>query len=72
MFEAANHIMNLRANILNQKYFLFMSGEPNGLFISRNIIIQRLEYLIKNENDLFAYNLDKNYFILNFFAQVEN
>ena len=40
--------------------------------ISKTIIFQRLEYLINNENDLFAYNLDKKYFILNFFAQVEN
>jgi len=40
--------------------------------ISQISIFQRLEYLINNENDLFAYNLDKNYFILNFFAQVEN
>jgi len=40
--------------------------------ISKTAIFQKLEYLIKNENDLFAYNLDKNYFILNFFAQVEN
>ncbi|SVD35266.1 uncharacterized protein METZ01_LOCUS388120, partial [marine metagenome] len=40
--------------------------------ISKTAIFQKLEYLIKNENDLFAYNLDKNYFILNFFAQEEN
>ena len=40
--------------------------------ISKTIIFQRLEYLINNENDLFAYNLDKKYFILNFFANVEN
>ena len=26
-----------RCNSMNQKYFLFMSGEPNGLFISKNI-----------------------------------
>ena len=38
--------------------------------IPKTIIFQRLEYLINNENDLFAYNLDKKYFILNFFAQV--
>ena len=40
--------------------------------ISKTAIFQKLEYLIKNENDLFAYNLDKQFFILNFFAQVEN
>ena len=40
--------------------------------ISKTAIFQRLEYLIKNENDLFTYNLDKNYFILNFYAQSEN
>jgi len=39
--------------------------------ISKNVIFKRLEYLINNENDLFAYNLDRKYFILNFFAQVE-
>jgi len=40
--------------------------------ISMSTIFQKLEYLINNENDLFVYNLDKKYFILNFFAQVEN
>jgi len=40
--------------------------------ISKISIFQKLEFLIKNENDLFAYNLDKNYFILNFFAQDKN
>jgi len=40
--------------------------------ISQISIFQRLDYLINNENDLFAYNLDKNYFILNFFAKFEN
>ena len=39
--------------------------------ISKTLIFQRLEYLINNENDLFAYNLDKKYFILNFFAHVD-
>ena len=39
--------------------------------ISKTVIFQRLEYLINNENDLFAYNLDKKYFILNFFTHVD-
>ena len=39
--------------------------------ISNTTILNRLEYLIKNENDLFAYNLDKNFFIMNFFLEIE-
>jgi len=31
-------------------------------------IFDKYEYLIKNENDLFDYNLDRNNFILNFFS----
>ena len=38
--------------------------------VSKSTIIKRLEYLIKNENDLFNYNLDKKFFILNFYAKV--
>ena len=34
--------------------------------ISNKNIIARLEFLIKNENDLFIYNLDKRIFMLNF------
>ena len=40
--------------------------------ISVSSIYNLFEYLIKNENDLFAYNLDKKNFILNFLAQKEN
>ena len=40
--------------------------------ISNTTILNRLEYLIKNENDLFAYNLDKKLFVLNFFAEFDN
>ena len=39
--------------------------------ISSKSIFKLFEYLIKNENDLFAYNLDKKNFILNFLAQKE-
>ena len=34
-----------RCNSMNQKYFLFMSGEPNGLFISRNICFYECFFL---------------------------
>ncbi|PPR49696.1 MAG: hypothetical protein CFH15_00992 [Alphaproteobacteria bacterium MarineAlpha5_Bin5] len=39
--------------------------------ISQKTIIKKLEYLIKNENDLFTYNLDKKFFLLNFFSEIE-
>ena len=38
--------------------------------ISLNTINKKLEYLIKNENDLFTYNLDKKIFVLNFFTKL--
>ena len=37
--------------------------------LSIDIINNKLEYLINNENDLFTYNLDKKIFMINFFAQ---
>ena len=40
-------------------------------YISQQTIVKKLEYLIKNENDLFTYNLDKKNFMLNFFSEVE-
>ena len=36
--------------------------------ISIDLINKKLDYLIKNENDLFTYNLDKKIFMINFFA----
>ena len=39
--------------------------------VSQKTIIKKLEYLIKNENDLFTYNLDKKFFLLNFFSEIE-
>lgn len=37
--------------------------------ISKKNIIDRFEYLVNNENDLFTYNLDKKIFMLNFLTQ---
>ena len=37
--------------------------------ISSDIIDNKFDYLINNENDLFNYNLDKKIFMINFFAQ---
>ena len=37
--------------------------------VSFESINKKLEYLIKNENDLFTLNLDKKIFIINFFAE---
>ena len=36
--------------------------------ISIDTINKKLDYLIKYENDLFNYNLDKKIFIINFFC----
>jgi len=65
--------IKLGINILDQylsKNLVLLEGISKK--ISKISIFQKLEFLIKNENDLFAYNLDKNYFILNFFAQDKN
>ena len=65
--------IKLGINILEQylsKNLILL--EDISIKISKTTIFQKLEYLIKNENDLFTYNLDKNYFILNFYAQSEN
>jgi len=37
--------------------------------VSINLINNKLEYLIKNENDLFTLNLDKKIFMINFLAE---
>jgi hypothetical protein len=37
--------------------------------IKIDTIHNKLEYLIKNENDLFIFNLDKKNFMINFFAE---
>ena len=37
--------------------------------VSIELINNKLEYLINNENDLFTYNLDKKIFMINFFAE---
>ena len=37
--------------------------------ISVDYINKKLDYLIKNENDLFTFNLDKKVFMINFFAE---
>ena len=59
-------------NVLDQ----FVSNKIKKLIIlseniSQKTIIKKLEYLIKNENDLFTYNLDKKFFLLNFFSEIE-
>ena len=36
--------------------------------ISLEIIDNKFDYLINNENDLFNLNLDKKFFMINFFA----
>ena len=63
--------LKLGINIFNY----YISDEIKNLIdvsdnISQETIINKLEYLIKNENDLFTYNLDKKIFILNFFTEV--
>ena len=35
--------------------------------ITIDVINNKLDYLINNENDLFTFNLDKKIFIINFF-----
>jgi len=59
-------------NVLDQ----FVSNKIKKLIIqseniSQKTILKKLEYLIKNENDLFTYNLDKKFFLLNFFSEIE-
>ena len=36
--------------------------------ISIDLIQRKLDYLINNENDLFTFNLDKKFFMINFFS----
>ena len=36
--------------------------------ITLDVIDKKFDYLINNENDLFTLNLDKNFFMINFFA----
>ena len=36
--------------------------------VSLNIVDNKFDYLINNENDLFTFNLDKKFFMINFFA----
>ena len=50
---------------------MYLSNQFNLLKqLSKNLtnenIIDRFEYLIKNESDLFTYNLDKKLFMLKF------
>ena len=33
-----------------------------------DIIEKKFDYLINNENDLFTFNLDKKFFMINFFS----
>ena len=61
--------INLKDQYLYDNYLNLVESSDN---ISQNTIFNSLEYLIINENDLFAYNLDKKLFLLNFFAQVDN
>ena len=61
--------INLKDQYLYDNYLNLVKSSDN---ISQNTIFNSLEYLIINENDLFAYNLDKKLFLLNFFAQVDN
>ena len=61
--------INIFEQYLSKNLFLLKDISKK---ISEILIFRRLEFLIKNENDLFDYNLDKNYFILNFFSQVKN
>ena len=53
---------------------LFKSTGPDTFInisdkISTNSINKKLDYLIKNENDLFTLNLDKKIFMINFFSE---
>ena len=38
--------------------------------IELDVIDKKFDYLINNENDLFTYNLDKKFFMINFFATI--
>ena len=54
-----NHYQS--SNVKNILKFLIKS--------SIDLINNKLDYLINNENDLFTYNLDKKIFMINFFAK---
>lgn len=61
--------MNIDDNMINDSDFNFQNifqYIPNK--IKNDTFIQILEYLNKNENDLFIYNLDKKIFTLNIFT----
>ena len=36
--------------------------------LNTDIIEKKFDYLINNENDLFTFNLDKKFFMINFFS----
>ena len=61
--------ISLKDQYLYDNYLNLVKSSDN---ISQNTIFNSLEYLIINEKDLFAYNLDKKLFLLNFFAQADN
>ncbi len=64
-FKKINSGINISDIYLSSKINLLLDYSSN---ISESSIDIKLEYLNKNENDLFEYNLDKKYFILNFFT----
>ena len=55
---------NLSSNLIN-------TLKNSASHISNNICINILEYLNKNENDLFIYNLDKKIFTINIFSSLD-
>ena len=66
------NIIKIKVNInfnynTNNKYDKKLTNISS--YISKNSLFNKFEYLIKNENDLFTYNLDKNLFMLNFFSK---
>jgi hypothetical protein len=65
--------INLGYNFLNKlssKYFEYIIEASN--IVKNTVSIEMIEYLNKNENDLFAYNLDKKIFFLNIFTPLYN
>ena len=55
---------NFKSNVyISEKY---KSIKDISKSLTKNNIIDRFEYLTKNESDLFTYNLDKKIFMLNF------
>ena len=55
---------NLSSELLN-------TLKISATHINNNICFNILEYLNKNENDLFVYNLDKKIFTVNIFSSLE-